>query len=141
MKTFSLRKEDVKREWHLLDARGQVLGRLAVQAAELLIGKHKPNFTPHIDNGDYVVVINAADVRVTGRKLKQKMYYRHTGYLGNLKELTLAQMLAKDPRKVIWLAVRGMLPKNKLRQQRLGRLKVFNDDQHPYADKLKKNGQ
>ncbi len=139
MKTFSLRKEDVKREWHLLDARGQVLGRLAVQAAKLLIGKHKPNYTPHIDNGDYVVVINAADVRVTGRKLKQKMYYHHTGYLGNLKELTLAQMLVKDPRKVIWLAVKGMLPKNKLRQQRLGRLKIFNDDQHPYADKLKNN--
>ncbi len=137
MKTYSQRKEDVKREWHLLDARGQVLGRLAVQAAKLLVGKHKPTYTPHIDGGDYVVVINAANIRVTGRKMKQKMYYHHTGYLGNLKELSLAQMMGKDPRKVIELAVKRMLPKNKLQQQRMARLKVFNDDQHPYADKLK----
>jgi len=138
MKTYAPRIKDVKRDWHLIDARGKILGRLATQAAQWLMGKHKPKYASYLDMGDYVVVINAAEVAVSGRKMKQKIYYHHTGYLGNLKELSFKQMMAKDPTRVIMLAVRGMLAKNKLRDQRLKRLKIFPGDQHPYADKFKK---
>ena len=137
MKTYAPRAKDIKREWHLINAEGKILGRLATQAAQWLTGKHKPDYASYLDMGDYVIVTNAAKVVFTGRKMKQKMYYHHTGYLGNLKELSLKQMMAKDPSRVIKLAVQGMLPKNKLRAGRLKRLKVFNEDQHPYADKLK----
>ncbi len=137
MKTYAPRAKDIKRDWHLINAENKILGRLATQASQWLIGKHRPNYAPYLDMGDYVVVTNAAKVVFTGRKMKQKMYYHHTGYLGNLKELTLKQMMAKDPSRVIRLAVRGMLPKNKLRAERLKRLKIFNGYQHPYADKLK----
>ncbi len=136
MKTYSLKEKEIRRNWHLLDAKGKILGRLATQAALWLMGKHKPSYTPNLDNGDYVVVINAAQVLVSGRKYEKKMYRHHTGHLGNLKELSFKQMMAKDPRQVIISAVRGMLPKNKLRKQRLQRLKVFPQADHPYAGKF-----
>jgi len=137
MKTYQPKKNQIKREWHLIDAKGQVLGRLATKIAQLLMGKHKSTFVPHLDCGDYVVVINAAEVKVTGKKLKDKIYYRHTGYMGGLKEVRLEEMLAKNPTRVIWLAVKNMLPKNKLRKQRLERLKIFADENHRYSDKFK----
>ena len=138
MKTYQLKKNEIKREWHLIDAQDQILGRLATKIARLLIGKHKPTFVPHLDCGDYVVVINAAKIKVTGRKLKNKIYYRHTGYMGGLKEVRLEEMLAKDPTRVIWLAVKNMLPKNKLRKRRLKRLKIFAEENHRYQDKIQK---
>ena len=136
MKTYQPKKKEIKRQWHLIDARGKILGRLATKIAQLLIGKHKPTFVPHLDSGDYVVVINAAQIKVTGKKLKKKIYYRHTGYMGGLKETRLEEMLAKHPTRVIWLAVKNMLPKNKLRKQRLKRLKIFADETHCYQDKI-----
>ncbi len=142
MKTTHLPKEKIKRNWHLVNVKDQILGRATSQIATLLIGKHKPNLSFHHDHGDYVVVINADKIRVTGRKLKQKIYYRHSGYAGNLRELTLKQMMEKDPRKVIHHAVNGMLPKNKQRKDRLRRLKVFVDEKHTHQDKFieTKNG-
>jgi len=132
MKTFMLRKEDVKRDWYLVDATGKTLGRLASEIAKILMGKNKPTYTPHIDGGDFVVVVNAEKVFVTGKKLNQKIYYKHTGYFGHLKETTLKEMLEKKPEEVIRLAVRGMLPKNKLRDRRLKRLKVYAGPGHPH---------
>ena len=125
MKTYATKAKDIQRNWHLIDARDQVLGRLSTQVAKLLIGKDKAYFTNNLDCGDWVVVINAQDIEVTGKKKKQKIYYRHSGYPGGLKALTFEQMMVKDPRRVINHAVAGMLPKNKLRQQRLKRLRVF----------------
>lgn len=136
MKTYQPKKDQIKREWHLIDAKGEVLGRLATKIAQLLMGKQKPSFAPHLDCGDYVVVINAAKVKVTGKKLENKIYYHHTGYMGGLKEIHLEEMMAKNPARVIWLAVKNMLPKNKLRKQRLKRLKIFADENHPYNDKI-----
>jgi large subunit ribosomal protein L13 len=127
-----LRKEDVKRDWYLVDATGKTLGRLASEIAKILMGKNKPTYTPHIDGGDFVVVVNAEKVFVTGKKLNQKIYYKHTGYFGHLKETTLKEMLEKKPEEVIRLAVRGMLPKNKLRDKRLKRLKVYAGPEHPH---------
>lgn len=127
-----------KRNWHLVDLKGKTLGRAATDIAKILIGKHKVDYAPHRDAGDYVVAINAADIVVTGRKLKQKIYYHHSGYDGNLKEITLQQMMDKDPRKVISHALSGMLPKNKHRKPRLTRLKVFVGGDHSYTDKFKK---
>lgn len=140
MKTKATKKTEIKRAWHLIDAKGQILGRLATKIATLLVGKNKPYFVPYLDCGDYVVVINAAQVEVSGRKRKQKKYYHHSGYPGGLKEITFADQLAKDPKKIIVHAVSGMLPKNKLRDKRLARLKVFVDEKHPYQDKFKNNG-
>lgn len=137
MKTKFPKAKEIKREWHLIDAEGKVLGRLAAQIAELLIGKNKPYYTPHLDCGDWVVVINAGKVKVTGKKLKQKIYTRYSGYPGGLKKITLEEQMAKDPRKAIHHAVWGMLPKNKLRKRRIVRLKIFVDENHPYQDKLK----
>ena len=128
----------ITRNWHLVDLAGQSWGRTATKIAPLLIGKHKVDYSTHRDTGDYVVAINASKIKITGKKLVQKIYYHHSGYTGNLRELTLKQLLEKDPRKVIYLAVRGMLPKNKLRSKRLTRLKIFVDDQHTYQDKFKK---
>jgi len=138
MTTYSTKFGDIKREWHLLDAKGKILGRLSTKIAELLTGKNKPYYTGHLDCGDWVVVINAGGVKVTGKKGKQKIYYRHSGYPGGLKALTFDQMMQKDPRKVIFHAISGMLPKNKLRKKRLKRLRVFVDEKHPYEKRVKK---
>ncbi len=138
MKTFMLRKEDVKRDWYLVDATGKTLGRLASEIAKILMGKNKPTYTPHVDSGDFVVVVNAEKVFTTGRKLEQKKYYRHTGYFGHLKETTLKEMLEKKPEEVIRLAVRGMLPKNKLRDRRMKRLKVYAGPEHPHSSQKPK---
>ena len=139
MKTYSTKQSDIKRSWHIIDAKDQILGRISTQIATLLIGKHKTNFASHLDCGDYVVVINAKDVKVTGNKLNQKVYYHHTGFPGGLRSQVLKDRLAKQPIKVIEHSVKGMLPKNKLQDPRLKRLKVFSQDTHPYADKLKVN--
>jgi large subunit ribosomal protein L13 len=130
MKTFSAKPADVVRKWYLIDASEVSLGRSSTKVAELLLGKGKPQFTHHIDCGDFVVVINAASVKVTGKKMTDKMYYSHSGYPGGLKEATLAEKLAKDPTEVIIHAVRGMLPDNKLRDGRLKRLKVYAGSEH-----------
>ena len=132
MKTFMLKKEEVKRNWYLVDASGKTLGRLASKIAVLLMGKHKKDYTPHVDNGDFVVVINAEKIHVTGKKLEKKIYYKHTGYMGHLKETPLKDMLAKKPEEVIRLAVTGMLPKNRLRDRRMKRLKVYAGPEHPH---------
>ncbi|HNZ84581.1 MAG TPA: 50S ribosomal protein L13 [Candidatus Woesebacteria bacterium] len=138
MKTSVLKGNQVNRNWHLIDLSNQTLGRICTQIASILMGKDKTTFSYHRDDGDYVVAINAADIRVTGSKLKDKIYRRHTHWPGGLKELTLNEMLKKDPRLVIKSGVYGMLPKNKLRDRRMTRLKIFTDSNHPYADKLTK---
>ena len=137
MKTYSPKKSDIKHCWHLVDIKGQVLGRTATQIAVLLQGKNKPYFTNHLDCGDYVIVINSDQVEVTGRKSQQKIYYHHSNYPGGLRSINFAKQLIKDSRVIIRRAVKNMLPKNKLRQQRLKRLKIFKTDDHIYQDKLK----
>ncbi len=132
-KTFSPTPKDVEREWWVIDAQGLTLGRLASQIAILLRGKHKATFAPHMDMGDYVVVINADKVHVTGDRLEQKTYYRHSGYPGGLKSLTLRQMLEKHPERVIQIAVKGMLPKNRLGRAMAKKLKVYAGAEHPHA--------
>lgn len=136
-KSFMQRPEDVKRAWHVVDAKKRILGDVAGEIATLLIGKNKPTYTPHVDGGDYVVVINAADVQVTGNKATDKMYYRHSGRPGGLKEETFNELLERDPQQVIERAVKGMLPKNKQQTPRLRRLKVFAGAEHSYQDKVK----
>ena len=126
------------RQWHLVDLQNQTLGRVCVEIANKLMGKNKVDFSPNRDAGDYVVVINAKDVQVTGNKLKEKVYYHHTGYAGHLKEFTLGQLMKSDPRKVIHHGVLGMLPKNKLRHDRMTRLKIFVGSENPYNDKINK---
>ena len=138
MKTTVTKGNQVKRSWQLVDLSGQTLGRVCTQIAQILMGKNSPNFSYHRDDGDYVVAINAADIKVTGSKLKDKIYRHHTHWSGGLKELTLSEMLQKDPREVIIHGVYGMLPKNKLRDRRITRLKVFVGSDHPYTDKLNK---
>lgn len=138
MKTTVTKAKQIKRSWHLIDLKGQTLGRIASRMAQILMGKHKVYFTPALDCGDFIVAINAAEIVVTGRKTKQKTYYRHSGYPGGLKSLTFEQLMEKDPRKVIRLAVKNMLPKNKLKDKRLARLKVFVNEKHDYEDKFKK---
>jgi len=133
MKTYMQKKDEVKREWFLVDATGKTLGRLASQIAKILMGKHKPTYTPHVDGGDFVVVINADKIYVSGKKLDNKIYYKHTLYPGGLKETPLRRMLAEKPEEVIRLAVRGMLPKNKLRDRRMKRLKVYAGAEHPHG--------
>lgn len=137
MTTYSTKASEIKRSWHLIDARSQILGRLATRISRLLMGKHKPYFVPHLDCGDYVVVINAKEVKVTGKKETQKQYYRHSGYPGGFRQITFEKQMAKDPRKIIYHAVAGMLPKNKLKDKRLTRLKIFIDEKHQYEDKVK----
>jgi len=137
MTTYSPKVSEIKHFWHLIDANGQILGRLASEIATLLIGKNKPYFVPHLDCGDYVVVINAKEIKVTGKKETQKQYYRHSGYPGGFRQVTLKEQMAKDPRKIIEHAVAGMLPKNKLKDKRLVRLKIFIDEKHPYGEKVK----
>jgi large subunit ribosomal protein L13 len=132
MKTYSAKPADVTRKWYVVDASEDNLGRVATKIATLLLGKGKPQFTKHIDCGDYVVVINAANVQVTGDKMDTKMYYRHSGYPGGLREATMREKLAKDGTSVILHAVRGMLPVNKLRDGRLARLKIYVDGDHQH---------
>jgi large subunit ribosomal protein L13 len=135
MTTFNTTPKDIKREWKLIDAKGQILGRLATQVAKYLQGKHKTYYVPHLDCGDYVVVINSDKIKVTGKKREQLEYYRHSNYPGGFKVTTFAEQLAKDSRKVISHAISRMLPKNKLRADRLKRLKVFKTEKQPYAIK------
>jgi large subunit ribosomal protein L13 len=130
MKTYSAKPSDVTRKWYVLDASEAPLGRVATQAATLLTGKNKPMFTHHIDTGDYVVIINAKNLIVTGNKLENKTYYRHTGFPGGIKKATLQEKIDKDPTEVIMKAIRGMLPVNKLRKDRLARLKVYAGNEH-----------
>jgi len=139
MTTHITKKSDIKRFWHLVDVKNKILGREASVIAQLLIGKKKVYYTAHLDCGDYVVVVNTSQVRVSGRKPKQKIYYRHSGYPGGLKEISFKEQMAKDPRKVIQWAVKNMLPKNKLRDKRMSRLKIFSDEKHSYEDKFKKS--
>ena len=133
MKTYMLKKAEVKNDWHVVDADGLVLGRLASKVAQVIRGKHKPTFTPHMDGGDFVVVINAEKVRLTGRKMEQKQYFRHTGYVGNEKFTPVAKMLETHPERVIEKAVFGMLPKGTLGRQVLRKkLKVYAGPRHPH---------
>lgn len=132
MKTFTAKNETVQRDWYLVDATGKTLGRLASELARRLRGKHKPVYTPHVDTGDYVVVINAEKIRVTGRKMKDKIYYRHTGYVGNLKSESLEKLLQRAPERALELAVKGMLPKNPLGRRMLRKLKVVRGAEHPH---------
>ncbi len=132
MKTYFVKPEEVKREWWVVDAEGQTLGRLASRVAAILRGKHKPYYTPHVDCGDYVIVVNAEKIRVTGRKLDQKIYYRHSGYPGGLYQRTLREMLQKHPERVIELAVKRMLPKNRLGRKMFKKLKVYAGPNHPH---------
>ena len=137
MKTYSTKASDIKREWHIFDASDKVLGRLATQVASLLMGKHKPIFCRHLDVGDFVVVINAEKVRVTGNKAKQKLYHRHSGYPGGLKSISLERMMQTNPARVIEHAVKGMLPHNRLEAKMMKRLRVHVGDAHPYQGQIK----
>jgi large subunit ribosomal protein L13 len=132
MKTYVATPKDRERNWLLVDAEGQTLGRLATQLADALRGKRKPTYTPHVDVGDFVVVVNAEKIAVTGAKLQEKLYYRHSGYPGGLKQRTLSEMLERRPEEVIRLAVRGMLPKNRLARKQLTKLKIYAGPEHPH---------
>lgn len=132
MRTYSLREKEIEKDWLVVDASGQTLGRLATRVAGLLMGKHKPTYSRHLDMGDFVVVVNAGKVRVTGKKLQDKLYYRHTGYMGGLKEETMQKLMARRPGRIIELAVRGMLPGNRLGRHLLGHLKVYAGPDHPH---------
>jgi large subunit ribosomal protein L13 len=132
MKTFSAKAEEINREWFLIDAEGKTLGRMASEIALRLRGKHKPEFTPHVDTGDYIVVVNVEKLAVTGNKLNDKMYHHHTGYVGNLKSINLKDLLAKHPERVLEKAVKGMLPKNSLGRQMYRKLKVYAGPSHPH---------
>ena len=133
MKTFVATPETRQRDWYVVDAEGKTLGRLATQIADTLRGKRKPEYTPHVDTGDFVIVVNAEKVRVTGDKRNAKLYHRHSGYPGGLRSRTLAEMLDRRPEEVIRLAVRGMLPRNRLARQQLGKHKVYAGPDHPHA--------
>ena len=133
MKTFSAKPDAVKRDWFVVDADGKTLGRLAADIAHRLRGKHKPEYTPHVDTGDYIVVVNAEKVHVTGNKAKDKMYHRHTGYIGGLKSMSFEKMIDKAPERVIQSAVKGMLPKNPLGRAMFSKLKVYAGAEHPHA--------
>lgn len=137
MKTYSTKASDIERKWHVIDASGKTLGRLASEVARLLRGKHKPIYVPHLDTGDYVIVINADKVRVTGNKAKQKLYYRHSGYPGGLKSTSLAEMMESHPTRVIEHAVKGMLPKGPLGRAMFKKLKVYAGPNHPHQAQVK----
>ena len=132
MKTFSAKPQEVQSSWYLINAEGQTLGRLASQIASRLRGKHKPEYTPHVDTGDYIVVVNAEKIHVTGRKLKDKIYYKHTGYIGNLKKESLEHLMQRAPEKALQRAVKGMLPRNPLGRQMFKKLRVFSGTEHPH---------
>ncbi len=133
MKTYSPCEKDLNREWFIVDAKDQILGRLASQIAHRLRGKHKPEFAHHMDNGDFIVVINCEQIKVTGNKLKNKQYHRHSGYVGGLKSITLEKQLQKKPEEVIREAVKGMLPRNSLGRNMLKKLKIYVGSEHPHA--------
>ena len=133
MKTFSAKTAEVRRDWYVIDATGKTLGRLSTEIAHRLRGKHKPEYTPHIDTGDYIVVVNAEKLRVTCNKLKDKIYYRHSGYIGNLKSISLEKLLKEAPERVIEGAVKGMPPRGPLGRQMYAKLKVFAGPEHPHA--------
>ncbi len=137
MKTYSTKASDIERQWHVFDASGKVLGRLATQVAGLLMGKHKPIFSRHLDTGDFVVVINADKVLVTGNKAKQKLYYRHSGYPGGLKSISLEKMMQTNPTRVIEHAVKGMLPHTRLGASMMKKLRVYVGDTHPHQTQTK----
>ena len=132
MKTFSAKKHDIDRNWYLVDAQNKTLGRLSTEIAKRLCGKHKPIYTPHVDTGDYIVVVNASKIRVTGKKMTDKVYYKHTGYIGNLKSENLETMLEKYPERVLMKSVRGMLPKSKLGSAMIKKLRVFAGPEHAH---------
>ena len=132
-KTWNAKPGEIERRWYLVDAEGKTLGRLATQIADTLRGKGKPQYTPHVDTGDFVVVVNAEKIHVTGNKLEQKTYWRHSGYPGGIKSRTLAEMLERRPEEVIRKAVKGMLPRNRLARQQLTKLKVYAGPDHPHA--------
>ena len=132
MKTFSAKPQEVQPSWYVVNAEGQTLGRLASQIASRLRGKHKPEYTPHVDTGDYIVVVNAEKIYVTGRKLKNKIYYKHTGYIGNLKKESLEHLMQRAPEKALERAVKGMLPRNPLGRQMFKKLRVFSGTEHPH---------
>lgn len=133
MKTFSAKAEEVKRNWVIVDLKDKVLGRAATQIANILRGKNKPTFTPHVDTGDFVVVINAEKVKLTGNKLRDKVYYKHTGYIGGMKIRTAGEILKRHPEELITHAVEGMLPGNRLSRQQIKKLKVYVGETHPHA--------
>ena len=136
MKTYSTKIKDIERKWHVIDASDRTLGKLATEAAVLLMGKHKPTFSPNIDTGDNVIVINAAKVQVTGNKLKQKQYYRHSDYPGGFKSISLGKMMQADPARVIEHAIRGMLPHTRLGAQMRKKLRVYAGDSHPHLAQI-----
>ena len=137
MKTYSTKASDIKREWHVFDASDRILGRLATEAACLLMGKHKPMFTRNLDTGDFVVIINADKVRVTGNKAKQKLYYRHSGYPGGLKSVSLEKLMQTHPTRALEYAIKGMLPHNRLGASMLKKLKVYVGNSHPHLAQTK----
>lgn len=132
-KTFTAKPSTIERDWYVVDAEGKTLGRLATEVARRLRGKHKPEFTPNIDTGDYIIVINAEKIGVTGKKRQDKVYHRHTGYIGNLKSATFAEMQVKNPGKVIELAVKGMLPRGPLGRAQLKKLKIYAGSEHQHS--------
>lgn len=133
MKTFSAKSADVKQDWFVVDADGKTLGRLATEIARRLRGKHKAEYTPHVDTGDYIVVVNAEKVRVSGNKAKDKIYYHHSGYVGNLKSISFEKLIDKAPERVLQTAVKGMLPHNPLGREMFRKLKVYAGNEHPHA--------
>jgi large subunit ribosomal protein L13 len=132
-KTISAKKEDVDRKWHIIDAEGEVVGRMATGIASVLRGKHKPDFTPHVDTGDYIIIINAEKVRFTGNKMDQKLYIHHTGYPGGQRKVVAKELMAKRPFKIIENAVRGMLPKNKLGRAMIKKMFIYEGAEHPHV--------
>jgi large subunit ribosomal protein L13 len=133
MKTYTAKPKEIEQRWYLVDAEGQTLGRLATRIADTLRGKRKPQYTPHVDTGDFVIVVNAEKIAVTGNKLAQKRYYRHSGYPGGLRSRTLAEQLERRPTEVIRKAVKGMLPRNRLARRQITKLKVYAGPEHPHA--------
>ncbi|MBN2332845.1 MAG: 50S ribosomal protein L13 [Deltaproteobacteria bacterium] len=132
MKTFMAKNENVEHAWHVIDAKGKVLGRLATEIADILRGKNKPIYTPHVDTGDFVVVVNAQDIRLTGNKMADKMYHHHTGYPGGIRSISAEKLLDKKPEELIRLAVKGMMPKNRLGRKMFKKLKVYAGKEHPH---------
>ncbi len=141
MKTYSAKAQEIDAQWHVIDASDKTLGRLATQVATLLMGKHKPTYTPNLNTGDFVVVVNAAKVRVTGRKAQQKLYYRHSGYPGGIRSTTFERMMETHPTRTVEYAVEGMLPKNRLGRSMLRRLKVYPDKNHPHEAQVGKGSE
>lgn len=133
MKTFSAKPEEVSRDWYVVDATGKTLGRLSTEIARRLRGKHKPQYTPHVDTGDYIVVINAEKIRVTGKKMTDKMYHRYTGYIGNLKSMPLEKLMQEAPERALQYSVKGMLPRNPLGRKMFSKLRVFAGPEHPHT--------